>query len=719
MNKFLQKILLEVKATKIPGKKQNERDTEELAKEVYGDDYGKLITMPKTDGIGPDGESITMDQWYGLKSKVGRDKSGSMGQVSMDTRYDGKATNGFFSQGNDKLSPDTLIINFTSAHNCPSVSECPIQMKTCYAVNGESQYPSKLRKELKNQTLVSAMIKKDMLWKYFELAKKYIERSNGNIKWVRFNEVGDFPTAPYPNNKRDFNYVLDMAAKFAYEVRKEFGVNCMAYSANGRLNFGKEIEIDGKTTTPSDEIAINASTDNVLRTLSPTSLRRNFFGVQGDEYFEHNFVDKKNGVWNTNEESDIFEVAKTFAEQEIETQGVEELLDSNPKTEEVSESEIGKLKAYGTLDVVTKSGKSNDLATPILTAAYWGEHDENGKRLTKLAYICPCGFWRDKKDRIEYEEVTELFNRYFTERPNFAEEYNVHCINRARNGLNNGFKLGDDDDKEKRVHVPESVASKIRDGLTKLTKKLSTIPSPCGINCAVCHDMKGGVLLDDVVDCINGKKKIDELPRYKEYAVLTSLHGGGMNNFDPIYADRKRHQLEPRTSSAQGVVNRHKAEGMTNREYQLAKMLRDYYLIRKSGKATKKANAEEIRLYKEYKVYDLQRDYVKKLKSKLASLRKKQEKDTKHNPEWYEVRYEKLERQIEKAENDFEMLKKNPKYWTRLRKIQIETGIDKNPVNESVASRNIMQEVFERNIKIAMQKKLFEGTLAKMSSVIF
>ena len=39
--------------------------------------------------------------------------------------------------------------------------------------------------------------------------------------------------------------------------------------------------------------------------------------------------------------------------------------------------------------------------------------------------------------------------------------------------------------------------------------------------------------------------------------------------------------------------------------------------------------------------------------------------------------------------------------------------IDKNPVNESVASRNIMQEVFERNIKIAMQKKLFEGTLAK------
>ena len=60
----------------------------------------------------------------------------------------------------------------------------------------------------------------------------------------------------------------------------------------------------------------------------------------------------------------------------------------------------------------------------------------------------------------------------------------------------------------------------------QLKSILNKVKSPCGVECAVCHDMEGGITPD-------GK-------RIKNYAVLTATHGATKGNYDPIYAFLKR-----------------------------------------------------------------------------------------------------------------------------------------------------------------------------------
>ena len=59
-----------------------------------------------------------------------------------------------------------------------------------------------------------------------------------------------------------------------------------------------------------------------------------------------------------------------------------------------------------------------------------------------------------------------------------------------------------------------------------LRSVLNKVKSPCGVECAVCHDMEGGLKPD-------GGREL-------EYAVLTSTHGSGASKFDPKYAEYKR-----------------------------------------------------------------------------------------------------------------------------------------------------------------------------------
>ena len=117
-------------------KKQREvinKETDDLAKEVYGDSYGQ--------------EDKATAERYNLDGY----------------KNDVDIKGGPFSVGNAKLSPDTLIINFTSAFGCPSASQCPITQAACYAVAGENRLKDTRSKNINQRERQSLLQKKDFL----------------------------------------------------------------------------------------------------------------------------------------------------------------------------------------------------------------------------------------------------------------------------------------------------------------------------------------------------------------------------------------------------------------------------------------------------------------------------------------------------------------------------------------------------------------------------
>ena len=110
--------------------------------------------------------------------------------------------------GNQKLSPDTLIINFTSAFGCPSAKDCPITQAACYAVAGENRLTDTRKKNIKVQKLLTKCFSQKKLDRFFKIAKLYIDlfkTTKNPIKWVRFNEAGAFP------NQEVLNFAVEFA----------------------------------------------------------------------------------------------------------------------------------------------------------------------------------------------------------------------------------------------------------------------------------------------------------------------------------------------------------------------------------------------------------------------------------------------------------------------------------------------------------------------------
>lgn len=255
---------------------------------------------------------------------------------------------GLFSLGNSKLSPDTLIIDFTSAIKCPSKGLCPMAQASCYAVKDENQYIDTLRKHtiVDNIVHMSNLYGESGLKEFFQRAKEYIkagQQSSVGVKWVRFNESGDFPN----------QVTLNAAADFADEIKEEFGVKCMAYSARGDLDFSRA----------SQSIAINASSNDVMSSFDDNAIKRGFFGID-------------------NKKHDTFDYS--FYTDEIKK--IENNLDDNPKTDYVSKNTIEQLHVNGVLPT--------DISCPILEKGKW-------KGGEGYYYVCPCSFWKDEKDRVE------------------------------------------------------------------------------------------------------------------------------------------------------------------------------------------------------------------------------------------------------------------------------------------------------------------------------
>lgn len=290
------------------------RESEKVAKDIYGDKYGKE------------------DKFNSSKFKV-------------EVKFDVDIPTGLFSVGNQKLSDDTLIINFSSALGCPSMQVCPISQKTCYAVAGENRLPLVRRKNLMVQNLWRQAMRRASsgdstgLEKIFSIAELYIQvlsNTKKPIRFIRFNEAGDFTTQS----------LLDSAARFAKKVKEQYGVISMAYTARNGLNFTKEI--DGM---PIDKIIKIIASRNDIK-LSPDTTRQKFYATKMD--------------------------FKT-------------VLANNDKVEEISDAEANKLKYRG-----TTTGKNNINSVPLLSYGKW-----NGGE--GWYYVCPCSFWKYNKDKAESE----------------------------------------------------------------------------------------------------------------------------------------------------------------------------------------------------------------------------------------------------------------------------------------------------------------------------
>lgn len=95
-----------------------------------------------------------------------------------------------FSYGNSKLPKETLIVNITSAQNCPSdkLGLCNCS-KVCYAKKCERIYKNYLNKNLMVESYMCLWSDSELK----ELLEVYIKESPIKIKYIRLNEAGDFP----------------------------------------------------------------------------------------------------------------------------------------------------------------------------------------------------------------------------------------------------------------------------------------------------------------------------------------------------------------------------------------------------------------------------------------------------------------------------------------------------------------------------------------------
>ena len=399
--------LLDEEARKI-GKKEIDKirqAQDDLAKDVYGDEYGK-----------EDKDTAERYKLDGYKN-------------------DADIKGGLFSIGNQKLSPDTLIINFTSAFGCPSAVMCPMGQASCYAVAGENRLSGTRNKNVKVHKLLARCNAQNKLDGFFNIAILYLDLFKNNkspIKWIRFNEAGDFP-----NQK-----VLDKTTEFARKAEAEYGVKSMAYTARGDLDYSEASKV----------FAINASTNNVLKTFDASAPKRNFFGIDRKN-FDYKFLE------------DEYKVEKNLA--------------NNPDAEEVPMETIEKLQINGT---------ANSITQPIVQYGKWGSGEEE----QGYYYVCPCSFWKDRKDQI----MIPYCKKYLDKPP-----YDLKAL---------AAKYGKDNQVVK-----------------ALKKELNKVKSPCGVECAVCHDRQGGIDKD------SGKL-------VKDYAVLTAIHGATKKNYNPTYARLKR-----------------------------------------------------------------------------------------------------------------------------------------------------------------------------------
>lgn len=450
--------------------------------------------------------------------------------------YGDYPVNGFFSTGNGKLPKDTMIIDFTSAHNCPSITFCPVSSIVCYAGRSEDRFADKMRKNIEIEDLTSKLRSQ---WreegeqydeqgypiggvnKYLELAKKLIAKKNANynnyikrvieynanpvgnkpkamipIRYVRFNECGDFPDEHTLKCAIKFSEDIKNTAEFGYYDIDENGnitvkpVKCMAYTAKASI---KNPELWKRAAR---SFAINSSVDSIRDQLETDDneeriTRREYNATHGS-----NFEMRDAMLWMDKDTKAYKDAERMLAtnpnESPISTKDLENL-DGIP-TEGSGETNtlLYKIRASRTLE--------GDNSIPLLRKGQWP--GSNGEQ---WYYICPCSYWALLKDSLKRQwleahgyEIPMTPPKYEGEepKPNYRK-----------------LEWRGDDKAELERYL-----------------KVFQSASPCGTKCHVCNNMNGGRNIDNLDEVIY------------DYHVLSAVHGTGLPFWNQPYYNAKRAQ---------------------------------------------------------------------------------------------------------------------------------------------------------------------------------
>lgn len=176
-----------------------------------------------------------------LKTFSGKNDEPKIGanQKAIETSFDATKIGQMFSRGNAKLSADILVVNITSALNCPSakLGLCHIHKKweadrkkgipnkhRCYAQKDEHQYSNVIQRNLRNEIIFSLLENDE---EFIKLLDHHIENSSFKTNYIRFNESGDFPDQEAVNR-------CERISEYMY---KTHGISCSAYTCRYDLDF--------------------------------------------------------------------------------------------------------------------------------------------------------------------------------------------------------------------------------------------------------------------------------------------------------------------------------------------------------------------------------------------------------------------------------------------------------------------------------------------------
>lgn len=120
-----------------------------------------------------------------------------------------------FSYGNTKLPPSTMIINLTSAFNCPS-KHCSLRQSVCYAYKNERQYGNPELRNLRNEFTFEKLTVKEIL----QLLDVYIMNAPVRINQIRLSENGDFKSQE----------IVDFCETMARHLEAKYGIKTTCYT---------------------------------------------------------------------------------------------------------------------------------------------------------------------------------------------------------------------------------------------------------------------------------------------------------------------------------------------------------------------------------------------------------------------------------------------------------------------------------------------------------
>lgn len=210
---------------------------------------------------------------YMFGDKTEKEKANIAKKYTNKTKYTGKNGNttqkditpeikgSIFAFGNAKLSMSCLIINLTSALNCPAKAKfCPIGEKACYAIKDEVRLTNTRARNVRSEMMFDMARQNPSKWRHIQwFIEQYIEKARNNgleVNYVRLNEAGDFKT----------KYDILEFDKIAKNLKEKYGVITHAYTANDALkDYIAQVE----------NMVINASTKNI----EGNNVYRHFYGV--------------------------------------------------------------------------------------------------------------------------------------------------------------------------------------------------------------------------------------------------------------------------------------------------------------------------------------------------------------------------------------------------------------------------------------------------------